>query len=148
MLTGYPRNWPKPAHQGQYCLVEASQGAEDAMELCRCYWSVNMALRRLGAFLGCQTGQGYQKRQTRRISITRPSAPNGPYCFKSSSQLMRTAALLYLAESSRSLEDISPVEEVCQHIPATLSFVWVSVCAHPSFPESHLCTASLRCSLS
>lgn len=98
------------------------------MELCRCPWVVNTALKRLGAFLGCQTDQSYQKRQTRRMSITRPSAPNGPYCFKSSSQLMRTAALLYLAESSRSLEDMSPVEEACQHIPVTLSFVWLCRC--------------------
>lgn len=50
----------------------------------------------------------YQNRQIRSNKMTRPKPANGPYCFSKSSQLIRTAALLYLRESSRSLDDISP----------------------------------------
>lgn len=91
----------------------------------------------------------YQNRQTRSIRMMSPRAPNGPYCFSSSSQLIRTAARLYLAESSRSRDDISPVKD---HVSSplyleSLSFV-VPKYTYPSSRGSLLGTASLRYSLS
>lgn len=93
--------------------------------------------------------EAHQNRQTKRISMTRPSAPKGPYCFSSSSQLMRTAARLYLAESSRSLEDMSPVQA---HVSYPLyhihHFFVVLSSTYPSSRGSHLGRASPQCSLS
>lgn len=50
----------------------------------------------------------YQNRQMSKSRITSPRPAKGPYCFNKSSQLMRTAARLYLRESSRKREDMSP----------------------------------------
>lgn len=51
----------------------------------------------------------YQNRQMSKSRITSPRPAKGPYCFNRSSQLMRTAARLYLRESSRKREDMSPI---------------------------------------
>lgn len=51
----------------------------------------------------------HQNRQTSKISITRPKAANGPYCFNSSSQLILTAALRYFALSSLNRLLMSPI---------------------------------------
>lgn len=44
-----------------------------------------------------------------RMIIISPTAPIGPYCFSSSSQLILTAAFRYFLLSSLSLPDISPI---------------------------------------
>lgn len=52
----------------------------------------------------------YQKKRQKRNSTMIVAMPAiGPYCFRSSSQLMRTAARLYLAESSRRRLLMSPI---------------------------------------
>lgn len=58
----------------------------------------------------------YQKRQMRRSKMRSPSPAKGPYCLSSNSQLIRTAARLYLRESSRSRDDISPIDTSCQKV--------------------------------
>ena len=50
-----------------------------------------------------------KKRQKRNSTIMEAIPAMGPYCLRSSSQLMRTAARLYLAESSRSRLLMSPI---------------------------------------
>lgn len=52
----------------------------------------------------------HQKKRQKRKSMMIAAIPAiGPYCFNSSSQLMRTAARLYLAESSRNRLLMSPI---------------------------------------
>lgn len=54
--------------------------------------------------------QLYQKkRQKRNSTMMAPIPATGPYCFRSNSQLMRTAARLYFAESSRRRLLMSPI---------------------------------------
>jgi hypothetical protein len=52
----------------------------------------------------------YQKKRQKRNSMMIVAIPAiGPYCFSSNSQLIRTAARLYLAESSRKRLLMSPI---------------------------------------
>jgi hypothetical protein len=50
-----------------------------------------------------------KKRQKRNSTMMEAMPAIGPYCLRSSSQLMRTAARLYFAESSRSRLLMSPI---------------------------------------
>ena len=50
-----------------------------------------------------------KKRQKRKSMMIAAMPATGPYCLSSSSQLMRTAARLYLAESSRKRLLMSPI---------------------------------------
>ena len=62
-------------------------------------------------FLFCLLNQTphQKKRQNRNSTMMAAIPAMGPYCLRSSSQLMRTAARLYLAESSRSRLLMSPI---------------------------------------
>jgi hypothetical protein len=80
----------------QIKLIQNDTGVQASHVLCPCC-------------LFTQSKLHQKKRQKRNSTMMEAIPAMGPYCLRSSSQLMRTAARLYLAESSRSLLLMSPI---------------------------------------